>query len=456
MLRNGAHMAKNPATEREIALKGLIDIIAKKSYSNIALRRILAEQPHMNKTQKAFITEIITGCIRNLTYLDYIIDNFSNTSTAKMNGNILNILRISIYQMRFMDKVPVFAICDEAVKLTKSIGPARLSSFTNGVLRNVARRPEEPVLPDNTKNLAHFLSIKYSCSMWIVEHFLEELGEASTVQLFEASSKPSGISLSVNTNRTTVDELQELLKQEGLETSAGKLIENTLRISKTSDIGALPSFKSGLYHIMDEAAMMAVCRAVSGKEKRILDLCAAPGGKSFLAAYLSPKSKILSCDIHGFKLKQLKESTERLGLDYIKIRKNDAAVYNEEFGNNWDLVIVDAPCSGLGTLGRRPDIKHNKMKESIKELAELQRHILTASWKYVAPGGKLLYSTCTISKAENIDNRNWFLENFPFKPVDFGSEASKPEFSTAAEGYVQILPQYYNTDGFFIAIFERV
>jgi len=449
-------MGKTLAAEREIALKGLMEILAKKSYSNVALRRILAEHTHMNKHQKAFITEIITGCIRNLTYLDYIIDNFSNTPIAKINENILNILRISVYQMRFMDRVPVFAICDEAVKLAKSIGPARLSSFVNGVLRNTARKPEEPVLPDYKEDLASFLSIKYSCSLWIIRHFLEELGEEPAVRLLEASSKPPGISLSVNTNRISADELQKSLEQEGLEVDAGKLTKNALRISKTSDISALPSFKNGFYHIMDEAAMMAVCWAATGTESRILDLCAAPGGKSFLASYLAPGAKILSCDIHEFKLRQLKESAERLGLDCVEIRKNDASKHNDDLGSGWDLVIVDAPCSGLGTLSRRPDIKHNKAKESIKELAELQRQILAASWEYVAPGGKLVYSTCTISKAENIDNRNWFLENFPFKPADFSMTASKPEFSTAAEGYVQILPQHYNTDGFFIAIFERV
>jgi len=189
---------------------------------------------------------------------------------------------------------------------------------------------------------------------------------------------------------------------------------------------------------------------------RIIDICAAPGGKTFAVAYQAQDSQILARDIHPFKLDMIKSSARRLGLD-IDVRHGDATEYDPKLATTADLLIIDAPCSGLGTIRRRPDIKLTKPPESINELAALQRRILAASWQYVKPGGRLLYSTCTISDAENIDNRNWMLENLPLGPVDFSAEVPDiPQFATARDGYIQILPQYFGTDGFFIAIFERV
>ena len=213
----------------------------------------------------------------------------------------------------------------------------------------------------------------------------------------------------------------------------------------------------GFYHVMDEAAMLAVQVAVSEDVRQIIDLCAAPGGKSFASAYIAPKARILARDIHAHKIDLITHGAERLGLEGVITKLGDGTIFDENLRNWADLLIVDAPCSGLGTLRRRPDIKLNKDAGIIAELAALQRKILTASWEYVRPGGKLLYATCTVSNAENVDNRNWFLENFPFKPVDFsGKVPAIPEFATAKEGYIQILPQYFGTDGFFVAIFERV
>jgi len=436
--------------EREVAIRGLMEIFEKKSYGNLAMRRILGRHSHFSRSQKAFVTEIVSGCIRNLVQIDYIIGSFSQTPVVKMKPAIVNILRISVYQLRFMDKVPTFAVCNEAVTIAKKMGHARLSGFVNGVLRNIARNLDNIELPDT-------LEIKYSCAPWIVNHFVDELGPDTAEALLVSICKPPDVTLCVNIGKIPVEVLQEKLTEENVQTEYGNLVSNALAVSKTSDIAALPTFQAGYFHIMDEAAMLAIHAAASAGSSRIIDVCAAPGGKSFLAAYLAPGAHILSRDIHDFKLKMLRESTVRLGLDNIHTEKWNAVIFDESLRSSADLVIVDAPCSGLGTIRRRPDIKLFKQPDSIDELATLQRQILTNCWEYVKPGGKLLYSTCTISSRENIDNRNWFLENFPFVSVDFsGNVPNVPEFTTAWDGYLQILPQYFDTDGFFISIFERV
>jgi len=436
--------------EREIAVRGLMEIFEKKSYGNVAMRRILASHGHLDRTQKAFVTLVVTGCIRNLIQIDHIIGNFSQTPVTKMKPAIINILRISVYQLRFMDKVPTFAVCNEAVDLAKKMGFMRLSGFVNGVLRNIARNIDRLDVPDT-------LEIKYSCAPWIVQHFMDELGEAATEELLANICKPPDVTLCVNTRKISTDELLKILANEGIEVMRGDLAKDALVVTKTSDIAGLESFRKGYYHVMDQAAMLAVQAVVLNASSRIIDVCAAPGGKSFLAAYLAQNSQILSRDVHNFKLKQLREGAKRLGLDgRVIVQKWDATEFDEKLCETADLVIVDAPCSGLGTMRRRPDIKLFKQKESIRELEDLQRNILASSWQYVKPGGKLVYSTCTINRRENMDKCTWFLQQFPFKPVDFSENVPDvPEFASARDGYLQILPQHFDTDGFFISIFER-
>ncbi|MDR2182925.1 MAG: 16S rRNA (cytosine(967)-C(5))-methyltransferase RsmB [Clostridiales bacterium] len=435
--------------EREVAARALMEIFEKKSYGNVALRHILARHDHFGRVQKAFVTEIVSGCIRNLTQIDHIIGHFSRLPPGKMKPAIVNILRISVYQMRFMDKVPIFAICNEAVALAKKMGFVRLSGFINGVLRNIARNLNEPPPPD-------LLEIKYSCAPWIAAHLAQELGADAAEAMLANVCKPPNVTLCVNTRKISPQALLERLAEENVEAGHGNLVDGALVVTKTSDIAALASFQEGCFHVMDQAAMLAVIAAAPSKNTRIIDVCAAPGGKSFLAAYLARDAHIISRDIHDFKLDMLEKSIARLSLNGIFAEKWDATVFDESLRDSADLVIVDAPCSGLGTMRRRPDIKLFKPADSIDGLVALQRNILEASRQYVKPGGKLLYSTCTINSAENMENVKWFLEKFPFRPMDFGANIPNvPEFITAKDGHLQILPQYFDTDGFFIAVFER-
>ena len=417
-------------TEREVAVIALRQIVEEKAYSNIALRRILADYGHFSRTQRAFVTEIVNGCIRNLFLIDHTIADSSSVPIRKMKPLILNILRISTYQFMFMDKVPTHAVVDEAVKIAKKHGLSGLAGFVNAVLRTISQGKNK--IPTD-------LSIRYSVQPWIVHHLINEIGLEATKSLLENIMKPPIVTLCVNTLKVTVDELIEILSQEGVDATACK---NGVRASKISDITALPSFQSGLYHVMDESAMMALKLASPPPNANIIDVCAAPGGKAFMAAYMAgQEASILATDLYPHKIKLLNDGAKRLGLTNVTTKIADARIFCPNLADTADLLIVDAPCSGLGTMRKRPDIKLFKQPESLEALALLTREIIEASWRYVKVGGRMLFCTCTISKVENIDNFNWIVSNLPFKPV------CEP---------VQILPQDFDSDGFFIAVLERV
>lgn len=444
-------------SDREVVLATLKEILDEGAYTNVALRRVLATQSHLTPTQRAFVTDLVSGLIRNLLLIDYIIAAFSKTPINRIKPTILHILRLSVYQIKFMDKVPMHAACNEAVKMAKKTGFVGLSGFVNGVLRNIVRSEDLPPLPQENVDLTGHLSVKYSTQPWIVQHFLEELGADCTKALLENVGNPPKITICVNTNKTTIEDLSQILEKEGV-TVAPALLPNMLTLSKTSDIAGLTSFKQGLYHIMDQAAALAVLCANPAPNAQIIDICAAPGGKCFLSAYLAGQNaEILACDIHSHKIKLLQDGAKRLGIQNFTANLSDAGKHQPELVSTADLLILDMPCSGLGTLRRKPDIKLNKHPKTIEELASLSREIIAASWQYTKIGGKILFCTCTIANAENIHNFRWMLENFPLKPVDISPNIPIGlEFATAKQGYIQILPQDLNTDGFFMAVLERV
>lgn len=440
-----------------MALAAIREILEDGAYSNVALRRILAAENHLNPVQKAFVTELALGVVRNLLLIDHIISAFSKTPVNRIKPTILNILRISVYQIKFMDKVPAHSACDEAVKMVKKHGFAGLSGFVNGVLRNIARSEVLPPPPCENADLTAHLSIRHSTQPWIVRHFLDDLGVKTTKTLLENTAQPPKTTICVNTNKTTTAQLIQILEAEGV-TVESALLPNMLAIGKTADIAALPSFTQGLYHIMDVSAALAVHCANPPENARIMDICAAPGGKSFLSSYLAGEgAKITACDIHPHKIRLLRAGAARLGISNFQTQQADAQIYRPELEQTADLLIMDMPCSGLGTLRRKPDIKLNKQPDSIQALAKISREIFVASWQYARVGGKILFSTCTLTNAENADNFKWMLDNFPLRAVDISHKIPAGlNKTTAQQGYLQLLPQDLDGDGFFVAVLERL
>ncbi|MDR1558482.1 MAG: 16S rRNA (cytosine(967)-C(5))-methyltransferase RsmB [Clostridiales bacterium] len=415
--------------EREIAINILMKIEREHSYSGIALSRNLSAADGLDARGRGFITEIVNGCMRNLIWIDYIIDTYSKLSVGRMEPFIRHLMRASVYQMKFMDRIPVSAAVDEAVKLARRHGFGGLAGFVNAVLRNIAR--SDVPLPDRALGLDRFLSVRYSFPMWITRYYLDRFGPETAEEICEAAVRVPRVHICVNTPRISRAELLKRLEAEPLGANGAVL-------PKTSDIAKLQPFKDGLFHVMDYSSMRAVEALDPKPGCVVMDLCAAPGGKSFYCAYLMRnEGRIYAWDIHPHKVSLIKSSARRLGLENLTARAADARVFDERFAETADCVLIDAPCTGLGVAGRKPDIKYSRTEADIQTLATLQREILSAGWKYVKPGGRLVYSTCTLTREENEDNAAWFASRFPFI-LDY--EATLPPGES---------------DGFYIARFIR-
>lgn len=444
---------------REIAVFILSQILENKAYNNILIKKTFDKNLSLSKTEKAFITEIVNGTLRNIIFIDYIINQFSTVKTTKMKSFILNILRISVYQIKFMDKVPISAICNEAVKLTKNKKFVNLASFVNAVLRNIARNIDNIKLPDKNTEKLKYLKVLYSMPDWIIEMWSEQYDFNEIEKICKSNLISPKVCICINTNKIDKQVLEKELKKEKINFEDANFIENALYISKTNNISETSVFKNGFFHVMDESSMLSVEIASVSSFKTVIDVCSSPGGKAFYCAYkMQDKGEIICGDIYEHKIKLIDQSVERLGLKSIKTHIADALKFDKQLEKKADIVIIDAPCSGFGILRKKPDIKYTRTKEDITQLVNIQRQILQNCCQYVKDDGYIIYSTCTISKAENIDNINWFCKNFNYKLEDLNLDLRFKEldvFDTSSKGYLQILPYIKNTDGFFIAKLKR-
>lgn len=439
-------------TEREIAIDILVEIISKTAYSNLSLKKALGRCEALSVVQKAFVTELVNGSLRNLIYLDYCIGHVSSVPVKKMRPFILNTLRISAYQILFLDRTPNAAACNEAVKLVKARGYEKLSRFVNGILRAIARGGI--VLPED---YVQAISIRYSYPEWLTNHFIEELETDTTARMYEYTASAPDVCIAVNTLRVDTECLCAMLEAEGMMVRRSDFLDDMLHISRSSDLSRSEAFHAGLFHVMDETSALAVRVLSPQPGAKVFDVCAAPGGKSLYASYLMrDKGSILAYDIHDHKLELLAKSTERLGISSIVLESRDATDYAPQLVESADFLLLDAPCSGLGLIRKKPDIKYNKSLADIQALAKLQREMLENCSQYVKPGGTLVYSTCTISRAENQDNISWFMEHFPFEPQNMSEFLpSEIDCLTAGAGFIQIIPGKLPMDGFFIAKFKK-
>ncbi len=453
------NQSKSP---REIALDIIMDITEtsgkETNFSHIVINNTLKEYDFLDKQDRGFITRICEGTLERIITIDYIINQYSNIKVKKMKPLIRSILRISVYQIKYMDRSPDFAICNEAVKITKRRGYKSLSGFVNGVLRNIIRKPEKVVLPDKEKEAEKYLSIKYSAPIWLVSQFIEQYGQIAAEAMLKDSLKEKGTSVRVNLNKTSVDSLMKELENEGVEVKKGSYLPYALKISNYDSIDRLESFINGKFTIQDESSMLVGEVANPKKDTLIIDVCAAPGGKTLhLAERLEGSGCVISRDISQQKIDLILENVLRLGLNNIKTQVHDAQELDRGLINKADLVMVDAPCSGLGVISKKPDIKYNMNPDKQETLVKLQRRILEVVQSYVKPGGVLIYSTCTVNKNENIENVHWFEEHFQFKGEsidEFLPHVLRED--TTSEGYVTLIPGIHDSDGFFIARLRKM
>jgi 16S rRNA (cytosine967-C5)-methyltransferase len=435
---------------RYVVVKTLCDIDENKAYSNIKLNQYFKKYD-LNSMDRAFAAEILYGTIRWKLRIDYLIQKFSKLKLDKISPWVLNCIRAAVYQVFFMDKVPDFAAVNQSVEICKQ-KDKKASSFVNGILRNILRNKEEfnkIEVNDNIKKL----SIKYSHPEWFVKKYLKEYGEEFITDLMEKNNTPSELSIRVNTLKTTKDELKKSLNKYDVEIKEGR-VDECLILKGYSLIEKSNDFINGLFTIQDESSML-VARVLDPKEgEKIFDLCSAPGGKTtHIAQLMGNKGEITAFDIHEHKLTLVNDIAKRLGIDIIKTSLKDSTVFIDELKDYADRVLIDAPCSGLGLMRKKPEIRWNVTTQDIQQLKKIQYNIINNASKYVKVGGVIVYSTCTITAEENEDILKLFLKDNPNFVLDdiCGLIPESFKTQTCSKGFVKLFPNTNDTDGFFIS-----
>ena len=432
---------------REIAAEALMEIMTADAYNTMTLRRLLRQNGAMSRQDRAFVTEVVNGTLRNLIYIDHVLNTFSKTKTEKMKPWLLAVLRTAVYQMYFMD-VPDAAACNEAVKLASVRGYGSLKGFVNGVLRTTAKKKQEIPLPE--MGTAEYLSVAYSHPLWLVRMWIAYYGYEETEQICAYDNQSPDVTIRVNTLKTNTQALKKKLEQAGVHVAEGRICADALHLTKTADLSRLDAFKEGLFHVQDISSQLCCLTLRPVVNETVLDVCAAPGGKSFtLAELMGNNGKLYSMDLHDMRVGLIEDGAARLGIKIITAMQNDASKFNGALPQA-DRVLCDVPCSGFGVIRRKPEIKY-KPPEEFAGLPEIQYQILETSARYVKSGGTLVYSTCTLSRAENDDVADRFAASHPeFMPI------VQPVPLSAPGDYKRTYcPDENGGDGFFTASFRR-
>jgi len=442
---------------RDIILDVLLEITRDGAMSHKALNSALEKNQYLSRRDRAFITRVCEGVIERMIEIDYIIDKFAQVPVARMKSVIQDILRSAVYQICFMGGVPNSAAVNEAVKLTQNRGFYNLKGFVNGVLRSVADGYEDIDYPDREEDPVKYMSVTYSTPTWLIEEWIGDYGEYATERMLKSFLTERPTTVRFKTHLTDKAAILESLREQGVTVRQASYLPYAYNISNYNFIKALKAFQKGWIYPQDVSSMLVAEVADPPKDGFVVDVCASPGGKTLhIADKMQGQGAVEARDLSADKVALIEENVTRARLLNVKCRVRDALVLDPSVSSRADVVICDLPCSGLGVIGRKPDIKYRVSQDRIRELVELQRRILTNAAAYAKPGGVLIYSTCTVSMAENQENAAWFAQNFPYKPesLDPYLPAELRQLTTS-EGYLQMLPGIHDSDGFFIARFRR-
>ena len=447
-------MTKKQPGSRELALQILHQVNEEGAYANLALDKALFPCTWLDPRDRGFITEIVYGSVKNRGKLDYVLNQFASTKVNKMDKWTRNLLRLSLYQILFLDKVPDSAAVNEAVKLAKHYG--HVDKFVNAVLRNILRGMDTIQWPDKATSPVQYLMVEYSFPQWMVERFIRQYGLADAERLCAWYNQPAAMWIRTNTLKTTRAELKQILENEGLTVTESRHTPEGLKIENAVNLHKLKAFQQGLFTVQDESSMLVALAAEPAPGQRVLDVCSAPGGKStHMAQLMKNKGTIYACDIHKHRLDLIAENCKRLGITNIELVQQDGTKLTKRWQEPFDVVLCDVPCSGLGVLGRRADARWAKESEDIEGLCRIQKKILEEAAQLVVPGGTLIYSTCTIAPEENQEMVEAFIKNHPEFELDETLTDCWLDVDKDETGYVQFLPFMDDMDGFFIARMMR-
>lgn len=446
----------NGINPREMILEILLQI-EEGEHSHIAIRSALSKYQFLPRQERAFITRVCEGTLEYRIQIDYILDSFSKVTVDKMKPPIREILRSAVYQLRYMDSVPDSAVCNEAVKLTQRKGFYNLKPFVNGVLRTIAREMDQVKFPSREENLVRSLSVEYSMPEQLVERWLEAYGEEITEKILKDFLEEKPLTVRCRTYLNSQEAIVKSLTDQGVKVEPAPYLPYACHISGFDHILALDAFINGKILVQDVSSMLVAEAADPQKGDYVIDVCAAPGGKSLhVGDKMEGFGAVDARDVSQYKVNLIEENIRRTNSINVQAKVQDATIFDQESELLADIVLADVPCSGYGVIGKKPDIKYRVTPQKQEEIVILQRTILDRAANYVKPRGTLIFSTCTIAKEENEENMMWFLQNYPFKlesldpclPEELHSE-------TTALGYLQLLPGVHKTDGFFIAKFRR-
>ena len=428
---------------RRIILKGLVGFFKKNQYSDAALNNILSARDY-DPRDAGFITRVFYGVIEKKLYIDHILAFLIEKNIQSLDGYVLNILRIGVYELEFMDSVPPNATCNECVEVIKSYNK-KAAGFVNAVLRNFIRRSDAIHAEIEALPLEDRLSVKYSVPVPLVRMWSEQYGAEVCEALLAESANLPALTITANALKISADALAERFAAKGIECERITDAPYGIRLLRDVPVIKTQEYEEGLFFVQDGASQLCASELEAKSGGVIIDMCAAPGGKSFYAALdMENKGKILAFDLHENKVKRINEGAERLGIGIISAERGDSSVLREELTGSADGVLCDAPCSGFGVLNKKPEIKYRDHGD-FKERTDLQYSLLTTASRYVKDGGILVYSTCTLNKKENEEITDRFLhENSSFKPGKFANDF--PD----AKGIKTFFPHKEKIDGFFL------
>ena len=441
---------------RETAMKVLQEVHEKGAYANVALAKAL-RRTELADQDRRFVTELVYGAVKAGDTLDWILRRYINRPLSKIPPIIRDILRLGLYQIFYLDKVPPSAACNTAVDLAKKYGHKGVAGFVNAVLRTAIREPEKAAFPQGKGHAVEELALKSQHPLWLVKHWVKNFGFGDTVKLCDFDNESAMLCLRANTLRVSREELLQELEACGAEAEASVWTMEGVLVKSHGALDALVPLQEGRAQVQDESSMLVAHVVAPEPGEFILDCCSAPGGKTtHMAALMKNKGRIVAGDIYEHKLKRIEENADRLGIGIIETMLLDAREAGEKFAGQADRVLVDAPCSGLGVLRRKPDARWHKQQEDLNSLPGLQLEILKSAARAVKPGGVLVYSTCTIERAENQAVVEAFLAGTSEFYLEKTGGFLPCQGFHSEEEMVQLYPQRDGTDGFFIARMKRL
>ena len=444
---------------REIILDGLLELEREEGFSNVLVRGMLQKYDYLPVQEKAFIKRVTEGTVERRIELDYILNQFSSVPVPKMKPLIRQLMRMSVYQLLYMDAVPDSAACNEAVRLAQKRHFQSLKGFVNGVLRSIARSKDRIVYPDKEKDWMRGVSVRYSMPEFLVGLWEKDYGREQTERMCASllSVKPVSLRISEALSFKEQEELTEVWRRRGIACERDPYLPYAWRCQNLEGLHKLPGFSEGLMAVQDVSSMLVTECAGIKEGDLVLDTCAAPGGKSLHASLKAGKTgQVEARDLSEDKAALIRENAERMKARNLHVKVWDARVFDAEAEGKADVLYLDLPCSGLGIIGKKRDIKYHVTKESLAELAVLQREIIEACWRYVKPGGVIMYSTCTVHRAENEEQVQWMCREFPLVTEDLNPYLPEGlKCKEAESGMLQLVPGVHECDGFFLARLRR-